>query len=98
MSLTFAIAAVVIVLVLVSALYGLLDAMGVFGAVGKFAGDVGATKTDHLVSYSTVIGWTALVSVGFAIFGAAVLTLGAFVYNLVNDLVGGPEVTLTERT
>jgi hypothetical protein len=88
---------VVTAVVLVTTLYALLDVMGVFDTVGGLSKDVGATRTSRVIPLSDVLGWTALVTVALAAVGVAVSTLVACVYNLVNRLVGGPEVTLVER-
>ena len=90
-------AGMVVVVVTVAALYSLLDVMGVFTSVGMFTRDIGATKSPHFSSLGIVLAWTALVSAGFAIFATAAATVAAFVFNLVTDVVGGPEFTLTER-
>jgi len=83
--------------VLVTLLYGLLDAMGVFDTLGRFSKDVGASSTGAVLPLRTLLGWTALVGTSLAIIGVAVVTGVTYVYNLVNELVGGPEVTLTEQ-
>jgi Transmembrane domain of unknown function (DUF3566) len=88
---------VIAVLVLVAALYALLDVMGVFDTVGGFSKDVGATRTSAVVSLATVLRWTALGAAAVALVGVAAATVAAYVYNLVSRVVGGPEVTLTER-
>ena len=98
LSLTLSVAAVVAALVVVTILYGVLDAMGVFDTVGTFSNDIGATSSPKLVHFSTVIGWTAVVSAVLALFCSALATVATYVYNLVNEFVGGPEITFTERS
>ncbi|MFL6139189.1 MAG: DUF3566 domain-containing protein [Frankiaceae bacterium] len=88
---------VVAALVIVTALYALLDVMGVLDAVGGLSQDVGATRTGAVVPLGAVVTWTAVVSVSLAVVAVAAATVTAYVYNLVGSLVGGPELTLTER-
>jgi hypothetical protein len=97
LALVLSVTFVVVAVVVATLLYALLAAMGVFDTVGTFTSDIGATKTSHLVSIGTVVGWTAVGSAALAVFGAALATAAAFVYNLVNRVVGGPEITLSER-
>jgi hypothetical protein len=97
-SLLFALSAVIVAVVLVSILYGVLHSMGVFDTVGSFTNDVGATSSSKLITYQTVVSWTAVVSAVVAIFGAALATVAAYIYNGVNEFVGGPEITFTERS
>jgi hypothetical protein len=98
LSLLLAVAGVITAVVLVSILYGVLHAMGVFDTVGSFSNDIGATSTSRLITYKTVAGWTAVISAVVAIFGAALATVAAYIYNGVNEFVGGPEITFTERS
>jgi Transmembrane domain of unknown function (DUF3566) len=98
LALLLAVAGVITALVLVSILYGVLHAMGVFDTVGSFSTDIGATTTSKLITYKAVAGWTAVISAVVAIFGAALATIAAYVYNGVNEFVGGPEITFTERS
>lgn len=97
MALVAAVGFVVVALVLVATLYTLLDRLGVFDTLGRFSRDVGASSTGTVMDLGQVLTWTALVSTSLAIVGVAAATALAFLYNLVNHLVGGPEVTLTER-
>lgn len=90
------IATVVVLVVLVTALYELLIRMGVFDSVDAFTGDIGVTHGSSFVDVGTVVGWTAIAAAGVGVFLAAALTVAAFVYNVVNDLIDGPEATLAE--
>jgi hypothetical protein len=98
LALLMALAAVIVAVVLVSILYGVLHAMGVFDTIGSFSNDIGASSSTRLITYKAVVAWTAVISAILAVFGAGLATIAAYVYNGVNQLVGGPEITLTERS
>lgn len=96
-SLVAAVTLVIALVVIVACLYALLDAMGVFTAVLRMVGDLGVASSASITALPTVLKWTAVVAAAIGVIGAAALTLVAFAFNLVSDVVGGPEVTLTER-
>jgi ABC-type phosphate transport system permease subunit len=93
----YSLAVYVVILVAVVLLYGLLSAMGVFHALDKFFHDVGASTTlrDYL-GFGRIFLVTFVVGAINVVLFTALATLGAFIYNLCSDLVGGLEVTLTE--
>jgi hypothetical protein len=87
-------------LVAVGVLYGVLDGMGVWDRLnGTYAdlvsGDQGGGSS--LISAGSVFGIAAVIGAINSILFAVALTVGAFVYNVSADLVGGIEVTLSER-
>jgi hypothetical protein len=92
----------VVVIVATSVLYLALDAMGVFQSVNKTLEDmVGATGGDSSGTFKItakgVIGGAALLGLVNVVLFTALATLGAFIYNVCADLVGGIEVTLAEK-
>jgi hypothetical protein len=93
----------VVVIVATSVLYLALDAMGVFKSVNKTLTDmIGATGgTDGGGSFKItakgVIGGAALLGLVNVVLFTALATLGAFIYNVCADLVGGIELTLAEK-
>lgn len=87
-------------LVAVGVLYGILDGMGVWDRLNGTYADLvsGAAQTgSSLISAGRVFGIAAVVGAINSLLFAVAVTVGAFVYNVSADLVGGIEVTLSER-
>lgn len=83
--------------VAVALLYGVLAGMGVFDQVNQTIGQfTGSATLGSLFTARSVIGAAIVVGLINAVLFVALSTLGAFVYNLCADLVGGVEVTLSE--
>ncbi len=104
-SLVFSLCLVIVFVVAVMALYFALDTLGVFDSLNKTLLELtqsgsgedatGGVKVvfsaGRVVTASVVIGLINVVII------TAISTLGAFLYNLCSDIVGGIEVTLAER-
>jgi hypothetical protein len=87
-------------LVAVGVLYGALDGMGVWDRLnGTYADLVSgdAPTGSPLISAGRVFGFAAVIGAINSLLFAVAVTVGAFVYNVSADLVGGIEVTLSER-
>ena len=87
-------------LVAVGVLYGVLDGMGVWDRLnGTYADLVSgeAPTGSPLISAGRVFGLAAVIGAINSLLFAVAMTIGAFVYNVSADLVGGVEVTLSER-
>ncbi len=87
-------------LVAVGVLYGFLDGMGVWDRLNGTYADLvsGAAPTGGpLISAGRVFGLAAVIGAINSLLFAVAVTVGAFVYNVSADLVGGIEVTLSER-
>jgi Transmembrane domain of unknown function (DUF3566) len=87
-------------LVAVGVLYGVLDGMGVWDRLNGTYADLvsGDTPTGSpLISAGRVFGFAAVIGAVNSLLFAVAVTVGAFVYNVSADLVGGIEVTLSER-
>jgi hypothetical protein len=104
MKFSFAVSLVLFIVVIVatSVLYLALDAMGVFQTVNSGLGDLisaggGAETSTFRITAKGVIGTSALVGLVNVVLFTALCTLGAFIYNVCADLVGGVELTLAER-
>jgi transmembrane protein DUF3566 len=87
-------------LVAVGVLYGALDGMGVWDRLnGTYADLVSgdAPTNGPLISAGRVFGFAAVIGAINSLLFAVAVTVGAFVYNVSADLVGGIELTLSER-
>src|SRR4051812_48292548 len=107
MKFSFAVSVVLFIVVVVatSVLYLALDAMGVWGEVNTSlkelvsasgGTDGGATGGFQITAWG-VIGTSMLIGAVNVVLFTALATLGAFIYNVCADLVGGVELTLAER-
>ncbi|MFC4334165.1 DUF3566 domain-containing protein [Salininema proteolyticum] len=104
MKFSFALSIVIFVVIVVATtvLYITLDAMGVFSTVNEMISTFMASGSDDgsaafRVTAKGVIGLAAILGVVNMVLFTALATLGAFIYNVCSDLVGGIEVTLAER-
>lgn len=106
MKFSFAVSLVLFIVTIVatSVLYLALDAMGVFDSVNASLGDLlsSAASSDSgggsfKITAGGVIGTAALLGLINVVLFTALATLGAFIYNVCADLVGGVEMTLSER-
>ncbi len=87
-------------MVAVGVLYGVLDGMGVWDRLNGTYADLVAGETaggTPLISAGRVFVLAAVVGAINSLLFAVAITVGAFVYNVSADLVGGIEVTLSER-
>ncbi|HEU0213390.1 MAG TPA: DUF3566 domain-containing protein [Jiangellaceae bacterium] len=88
--------------VAVAVLWSVLDAAGVFSAVGDLIRDLTSSETgtgfelENYTALSRVLGFTTLIAVVDVVLVTALATLGAFLYNLSASLLGGLELTLAE--
>jgi hypothetical protein len=97
-SCVLAIALFFVWLITVGVLYGILDVSGVFDRVNSAVHDInGNGKDNNVITGSVVFGFAIIIGVVNIVLFIALSTVGAMVYNLCADLVGGAEVTLSER-
>ena len=100
LALVLAVVLFLVWLVAVGVLYGVLDGIGVWDRLnGTYADLVSgeAPSGSPLISAGRVFGIAAVVGAINSLLFAVAVTVGAFVYNVSADLVGGIEVTLSER-
>ena len=104
MKFSFAVSLVLffVAVVATSVLYLALDAMGVFDEVNKalaeLVGNAGGTAGGGFkITAKGVVGGSALLGAVNVVLFTALATLGAFIYNVCADLVGGIELTLAEK-
>jgi hypothetical protein len=88
-------------MIAVAFLYLVLGGMGVWTKLNSNVGDLltssGGNAGGELVSSGTIFGGAALIGLVNIVVLTAMATIGAFIYNLTTDLVGGVEVTLADR-
>lgn len=86
-------------MIAVAFLYLVLGAMGVWNKLNSNVGDLltnsGGGGGD-LVSAGSIFGGAALVGLVNIVLLTAMATIGAYIYNLSTDIVGGVEVTLAD--
>jgi Transmembrane domain of unknown function (DUF3566) len=89
-------------IVAAAVLWTVMDAMGVFSAVGGTISDATASSEgggfdlQSFLSLPNVLLFTTVIAVIDVVLATALATLGAFVYNLSAGFVGGVELTLAE--
>ncbi|WP_263420671.1 DUF3566 domain-containing protein [Streptomyces huiliensis] len=100
-SFLLSLALAVCTIVAVTVLWLVLDAMGVFSAVGgtisdATSGEGGGFDLQSFLSLPRVLMFTVVIAVIEVVLATALATLIAFVYNLSASFVGGVELTLAE--
>ncbi|GAA2120370.1 hypothetical protein GCM10009780_80490 [Actinomadura alba] len=94
----------VVLLVAVIVLYTVLSVLGVFDAISSTVNDLtreqgsnqGGLDAAGWFSFARVFGYASLVGALNVFLITALSTVGAMIYNMTADLVGGIEVTLKE--
>jgi hypothetical protein len=88
-------------MVAVGVLYGVLSALGVFDTLNDLFGQLSTASGSELggdvVTPGLVFGGAAVIGAINIVLMTALCTVGTFIYNLCADLVGGLELTLSER-
>jgi hypothetical protein len=84
-------------MIAVGLLYGVLAGMGVWDRLNSaFTDLVSESGSDGLITVGQVFGYATVIGLANMILMTALATLGAFIYNLCSDLVGGVQVTLAD--
>lgn len=99
-SLLLSVALFFVWMITVAFLYLVLGSMGVWAKLNSNVGDLlnnASGSSAELVSSGTIFGGAFLIGLVNIVLMTALATIGAFVYNLITDLIGGIEVTLADR-
>jgi Transmembrane domain of unknown function (DUF3566) len=99
-SLLLSVALFFVWMIAVAFLYLVLGGMGVWSKLNSNVGDLlnnTSGSSGELVSSGTIFGGAVLIGLVNIVLLTAMATVGAFVYNLTTDLIGGVEVTLADR-
>jgi hypothetical protein len=100
-SLVLSVALFFVWMIAVAFLYLVLGGMGVWAKLNSNVGDLltsaSGSSGGELVSSGTIFGGAALIGLVNIVLLTAMATIGAFIYNLTTDIVGGIEVTLADR-
>ena len=86
-------------MIAVALLYLVLGAMGVWSKLNSNVGDLltsGSGGGGEIVSAGSVFGGAFLIGLVNIVLMTAMATVGAYIYNLSTDIVGGVEVTLAD--
>jgi hypothetical protein len=84
-------------LITIGLLYGILQAAGVIDHINDAVTTINGTTSKRPITPGLVFGGSAIIGVINMVLFIALSTVGSVVYNLCADLVGGVEVTLSER-
>jgi hypothetical protein len=98
-SLVLSVALFFVWMIAVAFLYLVLGGMGVWSKLNSNVGDLlnNTSGSAELVSSGTIFGGALLIGLLNIVLLTAAATIGAFIYNLTTDLIGGVEVTLADR-
>lgn len=96
-SCVLAIALFFVWLIIIGVLFGILDAAGVIKRINDTVTQLNGTGSKPPITAGIVFGGAAIIGVINIVLFIALTTIGAVIYNLCADLVGGIEITLSER-
>jgi hypothetical protein len=90
----------IVLVVAVMIVWAVLNAAGVWSSVDQtvqtVVGDGSTFNIEKYVGADRILGFTLILAVVDVVLLTVVATLGAFLYNMAADLLGGIEVTLSE--
>ena len=83
-------------LIFVAVLYSFVDSAGLFETLEDFGRGM-VLWEDVEISLGLVERWAFFIGLGFVVIGSLINLFLAFMYNVISDVVGGIELTFTER-
>ena len=101
-SFVISLVAFIVLFVAVAVLYAVLSGLGVFSSLQHTVSNITSSQGSsgfNLMTYisaSRVLGYTGLLGAINVVLITALSTVGAVLYNITSDLVGGVEITLKE--
>jgi len=96
-SCVLSVALFVVWMLTIGILYGILDAAGAISKINDTVTTINGSGSKRPITAGIVLGGGAIVGVVNVVLFIALSTLGSVIYNLCADLVGGVELTLSER-
>lgn len=81
----------------VAIFYRFLDGLGLFDQLESLGKDLVLPALQNDITLGSVEKWALVIGIICAIVGSLVNAFLAFLYNLISDLIGGIQVTFTER-
>jgi hypothetical protein len=97
LSLIFYFCLMLVVLVGLGILYAVLNSLGILDTTEQLLSEVGFGDGTFEFDVGYIFRTLFLIGIISTVLWAALTVFVAFLYNLISDLVGGIEVTLTER-
>lgn len=96
-SVVIAIAMFCVWMVTIGVLYGVLEGTGAVEKVNEAIVKINPDGPAEVVTAKMVFGGGVIIGAAYMVLFIALATIGSVIYNLCADLVGGVEVTLSER-
>lgn len=87
----------VVWLVIAAILYNLIAATGVIEAIAEIVNVFGTEGEEFEVTFGIAMKWAMLLGIAGVILGSLLNAALAFLYNVANDVVGGVQLTFSER-
>lgn len=94
-SIVFQFCTMLIFLLATGLIYGALRAVGVIGSLEDFIGEM--ITSDFSINGGKILFFGFIGGIIWTIASSIVMTFGAFMYNLISDVVGGIEMIVVER-
>lgn len=84
-------------LALVALFYNFLEGLGLFDQLESLGRDLVLPALQNEITLGTVERWALVTGVLLVIVGSLINAFLAFIYNVLSDLIGGIELTFSER-